>query len=494
MAIEKGKTLPLSFRAVTPQVQTLKELRRTGKFTPIPTRVKLSAEAQKVFDRRQAVAAAQREVTAGKQIGSVDPLERTQFLDVTGIQRTLGTLGPAEIEANHDTNRMFSFREESVEAGSSKLEGPPIDPVKEFKITGAFPDGTPKLVETGFANRNDQPLSSLSSSQEITAPRILGELSGKSGKIQWQVDTAIGSLHKENEDAAAVCRIDVFLRDEAGKAYKGEALLAVVCDGVSRSHGGKNASIHAAEKFMYSVLANFTCKNLSDWSTKSILDRLTKSVESTNGEIKNIEEAGNTTLAASLIVENKLYAIHAGDSRIYVIRGEQVIAMTLDHSCQQDFAQFGLTGMGLHGLSSALGRLPEENRFFGFHIAQGLIQIGLPFGSFEQTPAEQTSQDGKMYRLPHNDFLLLGKNVGDEKKHKSSLEASRTDAFHLQPNDRIFIVSDGVPFGDLLPAARIAVSGTMQAAASEAVKKARENAAYTDNATAIAISFDRKPE
>ncbi len=386
---------------------------------------------------------------------------------------------------------------------STRLHIPePVKLTPEAKLVfdrmkqAAQPDLTPRPIDPLELTRyiNVEPVQKkLEQMNEQHQERLLGEKAGSTNLLKWQVDTAIGSLHEKNEDAAAVSRIKIFLKDKNGRAIQKEALLAVVCDGVSRSHRGGSgalASIKAVEDFMFSILAKFSYQDLSNWSPESILDEIKKSVESTNEQIKNIEGAGNTTIAASLIIENKLYVVYAGDSRLYVLRGEQIAAMTLDHSLKQQLAQFGITGTVLHGLSAMLGRIPEENHFVGSSVAKGVIEINLPFSLFEQTPIEEVSPNNPIYRDAQNDFILLGQNIGGGDARKSSLEGLKTACFELQPNDFIFIVSDGVPFGDLLPAARMVASGTLQAAAAEAIKKARENAANTDNATVIAISFD----
>ena len=102
----------------------------------------------------------------------------------------------------------------------------------------------------------------------------------------------------------------------------------IVCDGMGGLENGDKASKLAAEKFT----DFFVGVNSSDGIEKLLL----REIDIIDLQIK--EECGfgdgmmaGTTVVAALILGKQLHWIGVGDSRIYVLRGDEIVQVTTDH-------------------------------------------------------------------------------------------------------------------------------------------------------------------
>ncbi|MEC2463884.1 protein phosphatase 2C domain-containing protein [Bacillus cereus] len=141
--------------------------------------------------------------------------------------------------------------------------------------------------------------------------------------------TDIGVVRKENEDNL------VFLVGE----FQGEEIaLIVVCDGMGGLDDGKNAS-------------KTVCQNLEEtftneeYETVSDLRRaITMSISMSNKQLRKINQAkgkqGGTTVSCVLLAD-KGYVWHVGDSRIYKIKDDIVEQLTEDHTLVNKYIQDG---------------------------------------------------------------------------------------------------------------------------------------------------------
>ena len=134
-------------------------------------------------------------------------------------------------------------------------------------------------------------------------------------------NTYIG-LREENQDRLCT------------KFITENTLLAIVCDGM----GGHKAGSVASE-----LATNELAKRISDgykptMRPNSIRNLLMTSIEATNAVVyKSANENENyagmgTTCVLALIKDDVSYMINVGDSRAYVIRGNEIQQITEDHS------------------------------------------------------------------------------------------------------------------------------------------------------------------
>lgn len=128
-------------------------------------------------------------------------------------------------------------------------------------------------------------------------------------------------------------------------------ILCVICDGVGGYKGGNIASELAILTFTDYVKTHLlpfvnSEKNIFNFKSAkksgvNIEDMLSKAVHAANTTIRQrgnhdpkLKDMG-TTLIAALIIDNMLYVANVGDSRLYVIKGDEIKQITHDHSYVQ---------------------------------------------------------------------------------------------------------------------------------------------------------------
>ncbi len=118
---------------------------------------------------------------------------------------------------------------------------------------------------------------------------------------------------------------------------------AVVCDGMGRANSRDIATRLAADHFSAAIKAGLR-PNMTE---HSIMNLLRSSVVSANIRVfdkskENAEFSGmGTTIVACLVIGKTAYFIHAGDSRAYVLSGDEFFQITRDHSIVQSMIEDG---------------------------------------------------------------------------------------------------------------------------------------------------------
>lgn len=147
--------------------------------------------------------------------------------------------------------------------------------------------------------------------------------------LEYFGHTDIGTKREANEDNY-LC---VDLSPEIPPKH-GPAALLVVADGIGGHAGGAVASSLAAETLKEHVLLRL--KDAADppaWlailggSFQKANERIFEKV----GEDNRLTGMG-TTLVAAVATRDKAYLANIGDSRAYLVRGEEIIQVTQDHS------------------------------------------------------------------------------------------------------------------------------------------------------------------
>lgn len=144
--------------------------------------------------------------------------------------------------------------------------------------------------------------------------------------------TDIGMQRKENQD-----RIYVPEKADDLKLY-------IVADGMGGANAGGVASKMAIEYVRNSIEDGY--EEAKD-DREKVESLIRKSIIDANRYVykkskENPEYAGmGTTLSVALIIKNKVYIGHVGDSRVYRIRKEFIRQLTKDHSYVQALVQNG---------------------------------------------------------------------------------------------------------------------------------------------------------
>lgn len=110
-------------------------------------------------------------------------------------------------------------------------------------------------------------------------------------------------------------------------------LLYLVADGMGGHKAGKLASTMARDI----IQSNFNEDEVDLDNEKDILKKIKTSIEEANTKIylKAMDEefkGMGTTVTMAYIFENKIYLGHVGDSRAYLIKKDEIIQITEDHS------------------------------------------------------------------------------------------------------------------------------------------------------------------
>ncbi|MFY9260031.1 MAG: protein phosphatase 2C domain-containing protein [Gallionella sp.] len=133
-----------------------------------------------------------------------------------------------------------------------------------------------------------------------------------------------------------------FNQDRVAYAYNHDMLLLVLADGMGGHLHGEVAANLAVETFVTAFLEQ----------TEHSLDNpqifLNNTMRVAHRQILEFKYDGSkgdspgTTCVAVLIKADKLYFGHAGDSRMYVIRGDKVLVKTQDHSLVSHWVEWGI--------------------------------------------------------------------------------------------------------------------------------------------------------
>lgn len=179
-----------------------------------------------------------------------------------------------------------------------------------------------------------------------------------SGQVKVVVRTDLGNIRLNNEDNGLFYRI----ADEKISREKGYLLL--VADGMGGHQAGEVASRMAAE-----IISQEYFKSEKNGGIEKSLRR---AFVSANQQIyrsasSNKEQYGmGTTCTALVIVDQKIFFGHVGDSRAYLWKNNQVHRITVDHTYVQELVKSGEitaaeaeTHPKRNILTNAMGTKPE---------------------------------------------------------------------------------------------------------------------------------------
>jgi protein phosphatase len=159
--------------------------------------------------------------------------------------------------------------------------------------------------------------------------------------IETAVRTHPGRIKPVNEDAAALVTV-------GPQADERERLALVVCDGV----GGRQAGSYASQWSLARIAEQLTDHwwllegHDAHWQ-QDVHDRLVALLAQTDRHLVETAETSPelhgmaTTLAALLFLGDWYCALHVGDSRIYLLRGETLRQLTIDHSWAEEQLRLG---------------------------------------------------------------------------------------------------------------------------------------------------------
>ena len=205
-----------------------------------------------------------------------------------------------------------------------------------------------------------------------------------------------GMAGKNNEDRYAVSSFQMGAEDAR------PVLFAVVADGI----GGHRAGEVAAE-----LAVNYISQGVAESNGKKPLKIMENAIQDASQAVaahsasKTDQEGMGATCACVWIIENKLFIAHVGDSRIYLVRGEYIRRLTLDHTWVQEAVDKGILDV-------------EQARDHpNVHVIRRYL------GSVE---------------LPEVDFRMYLEDA------ESDEESEANQGFELEPGDMLMVCTDGL--------------------------------------------------
>jgi serine/threonine protein phosphatase PrpC len=137
--------------------------------------------------------------------------------------------------------------------------------------------------------------------------------------------TLLGNYRENNEDSIEVKQLP-------------ELTVCIVADGMGGQAAGEIASKRAIEV----VPRELRNSRLAGGTSQEIKDNLRKAVVKANEEIitmgqldRDLKNMGTTVVLAVWLKGKELYIAGVGDSRAYMIRGDAIEQLTVDHSLAQ---------------------------------------------------------------------------------------------------------------------------------------------------------------
>ncbi|MGN0442680.1 MAG: Stp1/IreP family PP2C-type Ser/Thr phosphatase [Acutalibacteraceae bacterium] len=209
----------------------------------------------------------------------------------------------------------------------------------------------------------------------------------------------IGLVRSTNQDACT------------GGVFSGDAAWAVVCDGMGGANGGNVASSVAVKEISRRLKRGYRDSLTDD----EIVDLLTDIVQKANSKLYKIQKNDpelrgmGTTVELVLVKGNKLHVVHAGDSRVYSIRGRRIKQLTIDHSVVQEMVEKGeitseqaMAHPNKNIITRALGIVPE-------------IHLDYIEGDFKENDYVVICTDGLSNYIKPAEFVRMARtNYGEQ--------------------------------------------------------------------------------
>jgi protein phosphatase len=187
-----------------------------------------------------------------------------------------------------------------------------------------------------------------------TSPLAAGQAPRVS--IDFGARTHPGKVRPNNEDHFLVARLSKSMQVCASSLpHRGEQLLSgeegylmVVADGMGGASGGEHASalaVATVEDFTLNTLKWFLHLGGSEEHVllaelRAGLDRADRAVIERARSIPRLHGMG-TTLTVAFSVETDLFIVHAGDTRAYLFRDDELGQVTNDHTLVQMLVSHG---------------------------------------------------------------------------------------------------------------------------------------------------------
>lgn len=150
--------------------------------------------------------------------------------------------------------------------------------------------------------------------------------------INIYTSTHQGLVRKQNQD-----RYDYHIYEQDDMAF------VIVCDGMGGENAGEVASKLACETIKNKLLKTDT-RVINSMSIKNILESAisvanSKVFDSSKLDVKF--KGMGTTIVVMFVIGSEIHIMYAGDSRVYIIKNDEINQITKDHTVVQSLIDAG---------------------------------------------------------------------------------------------------------------------------------------------------------
>lgn len=153
--------------------------------------------------------------------------------------------------------------------------------------------------------------------------------------VSQEKETSAASAHKYSVGSAMHIGTRKYQQDslfasDPGKPSPDGMLLGVLCDGMGGMSNGEKASGLAVETMSADFYALGPSSDIPAFFDSEVrkIDRLIN--ETLSGDRQ--DGSAGTTMVAVALKKDQLYWVSVGDSRIYILRGQEIVQVTRDHN------------------------------------------------------------------------------------------------------------------------------------------------------------------
>ncbi len=149
----------------------------------------------------------------------------------------------------------------------------------------------------------------------------------------------VGIVRRKNQDV-----LYTFTATYEGQVPFSDFGLYVVADGMGGHSSGELASATAAQVLAHQLLSLIYIPLLELGTTERdipVLEILEASLQAANLSVVSKLPDGGTTVSCALVLNDRLFIGHVGDSRVYSIMNGEMTQLTEDHSLVQRLQELG---------------------------------------------------------------------------------------------------------------------------------------------------------
>lgn len=236
-----------------------------------------------------------------------------------------------ELETEVNEPGAEDFSEDVLPEGVSDDNLPPTTPLDPAVLQEVL-----STVESAEDETGDTAVS-----EPVEAPETLPPIRTERQEpaIHFAQRCDLGNVRQRNEDSSFA-----FVAQAGGQQPMLPFALCLVADGMGGHHAGHEASRRVSREVVHHVMTRIYLPLIQDRPAgQSIREVMEDAVQEANRALytPDPDKEGGTTLTAVLIIGRRLFLVHVGDSRAYLLKGDQLRILTKDHSVVQRLQDAG---------------------------------------------------------------------------------------------------------------------------------------------------------